>query len=341
MATEEEKIEQLSLELFQIDGSKPYLVRDLVEQGADVNMIHPRTRLTPLVEAIKHDDFVLADALIGHGANVNQEFGVRRSHLSYAIEFENIDMVKLLLSHGAVMDVSDIFNELATLGCEDEAFSVECLNALLRAGFEPGLPPWDGFTSLMYCIVGGATCLYPRLIDYCDPDAQDNKGDTALHLAIRYQQDDAVDFLLGLTNPLINLELRNNEGDTALHIAMFRGYTYGVERLLAYEVDVNAPNHVDGNTPLHLAVCSRRMTEETIQALFRLRGPDINLNARNDKEETPLHVAIRSRRRDMVHLLIENGADLHHIVKDGMGYLEYAERVGFNIEIIEEIRSHL
>jgi ankyrin repeat protein len=338
MAASRQKIDELNHKLLQLNGDNAYLVRELVKQGADVDFVHPQSLFTPLVKAVMKGDIAFAKALIRNGANVNKRINqsVYRP-LAYAIEYEKLDMVNLLLANGAKVD-SDIFINLSTVGDDNEEFTLRVYDSFLRSGFDPSLTSPNGRTMLMIAADYYATCLLPRVIEHCDPDAQDNRGDTALHLAVQYDYSEVMDFLLHL-DPTIRVDLENNHGQTPFHIAMYRGYLYGVERLLSYDIDVNTPDE-DGNTPLHLAIQSRKATGPAIEYLLRSR-PDTDLNARNYKEETPLHIAIKDNSLPKVQLLIRAGADLHHAVIEGRGYLEYARYSGASPQIMEEIQSRL
>ncbi len=74
------------------------------------------------------------------------------------------------------------------------------------------------------------------------------------------------------------------------------------------------PNCLDcwKNTPLHYAAASRHLVIAQMLIDSQNFNPE-NINAQNEDGETPLHVAIRKNRLDMVKLLIEKGADLKNI----------------------------
>lgn len=81
----------------------------LLKYGADPNS-RDRTGLTPLMKACRHPQGLLAaQILIKHGADVNDMTSERhdnRTVLHYAVLSGNMDTVKLLLRHGAVVKFS-------------------------------------------------------------------------------------------------------------------------------------------------------------------------------------------------------------------------------------------
>lgn len=87
---------------------------------------------------------------------------------------------------------------------------------------------------------------------------------------------------------------------TLLHSAASRGNARMVVMLIEAGVDVNQTDS-NGNTALHAA-----STAEVADALVRL-GADVD--ALNNKQESPLYAACFNQRQDVVDLLIEHSAD--------------------------------
>ncbi|MBA3805584.1 MAG: ankyrin repeat domain-containing protein [Acidobacteria bacterium] len=79
----------------------------LIERGADVNAASNNTqRVAPLHSAVSRRQTLIAEALLGHGANVNarQQAGVTPLH--QAAHNGHAEMIKLLLAHGADVHAS-------------------------------------------------------------------------------------------------------------------------------------------------------------------------------------------------------------------------------------------
>ncbi len=107
-----------------------------------------------------------------------------------------------------------------------------------------------------------------------------------------------------------------------LHEAVKDYDTNRIAELIRSHAEVNLQDR-KGNTPLHYATVSRKMTE-----LLILGGAAVNLT--NSDGETPLHLASFGSEIGSVALLLSNGADPNIADKDGNTPLHLA--VGWSDE---------
>ena len=136
----------------------------------------------------------------------------------------------------------------------------------------------------------------------CDPNQQNSKGDTALHIVCRMRTGRELQFLEVLTStPGINPTLVNhegiapcdvvdNDGNTLLHIACAEGNTKIVELLVRNRANVLTLNH-EGNVPIHTACMNSRL--ESLKVLLSCKSCDPN--QQNSKGDTALHIVCRMR----------------------------------------------
>ena len=160
-------------------------------------------------------------------------------------------------------------------------------------------------------------------------DNQDSDGRSASYLAVESGMVENVDKLLK-TNA--NLVTQTFQGNTLLHLAASLGHTDIMAALMKKMADVNVRNE-DGETALHLAT-SANHTMAVATIIHSNHGCDID--ARNLREETPLHCAVDKGNIAVVELLLVAGANLRTIQKSGKSALELACRNGF-VTIIDEI----
>jgi ankyrin repeat protein len=142
-------------------------------------------------------------------------------------------------------------------------------------------------------------------------DAQDERGEPPLHVAISGNYRSLVDWLLARgADPAV----RDRRGNSTLHEAVFadRAPQFPMMKLLlsrGVSVDVAA---ADGSTPLHLAAASMRIATAEL-----LLESGANVDSRTRLRQTPLHraaspqpTATPEEIRAMIHLLVAHGADV-------------------------------
>ncbi|GLV36717.1 Ankyrin 2 [Carabus blaptoides fortunei] len=161
-------------------------------------------------------------------------------------------------------------------------------------------------------------------------------GWTPLHVASRTGDIQIVKHLLQINDKIINC--RTNNGRTLLHIAALHGNLEIVQLLLEkYEINVNSKDKC-GNTPFHDGVCSANIdvvkmlvakncdvlsvNNAELQALhltaseglvemteYLVKELKLDPNVKTSNNVTALHCAARKKQRDVMHILINLGAD--------------------------------
>jgi ankyrin repeat protein len=156
-------------------------------------------------------------------------------------------------------------------------------------------------------------------------------GLTPLHLAVMAGKKDVAELLLANK---ADASAKDDVGRTPLHIAASSGSKTLIELLLANNADVNAtenwmpvrsvgyppiPTHIvskssgTGWTPLHEAAA--RNHKDVVQVLLA-NGADLNVRD-SEYGDTPLHWAAENGNRDVVELLLNKGADVNN--RDNLG----------------------
>ena len=144
----------------------------------------------------------------------------------------------------------------------------------------------------------------------------DYEGETALHLSTHRGDSQAfLDILHLLVARGVDVNAQDGMGNTVLHLAIARlASAEPVQALLdsgarvllvAGGADPNIPSP-DGRRPLHRAIESGRVSFELVRQLVD-SGADVD--ATDDDGCSPLYEAVRRDRADVVHFLIDRGAD--------------------------------
>lgn len=137
------------------------------------------------------------------------------------------------------------------------------------------------------------------------PLSRDDRGYTPLHIAAICGRASLIDMLVS-RGAVVNAT--EYHGSTPLHLACQKGYQSVALLLLHYQASTDAADN-NGNTPLHLACTYGH--EDCVKALVYYDIYSCRVGIMNDKGDTPLHIAARWGYEGIIHVLLENGADVN------------------------------
>jgi ankyrin repeat protein len=190
------------------------------------------------------------------------------SVLRAAINEGHHDIIRLLAMKGPYMTEPDTCEETVLYHAIEQREQT-CLEPLLHAGANINMK--------------------------CGPH-----GETALHLALRTNQDAVVQLLMS-RKP--DLSIADSDGLTPLELAAFLGYENGIRIILkngAYSSGIGE----SGLSPLHQAA-----KQEHMQAMRALLEGGADSSCKNHRGETPLHISVRHKSVEGVRMLLEHGTD--------------------------------
>ena len=290
------------------------LIEKLLTAGADPNTLVTAQGETVLMKASRDGNVDAVKALLEHGADVNVKENFRgQTAFMWASAEGHVDIVKLLAAHGADLDVRSYDRDptlpkmeagtpnapIARGGLTALLFAarqgeLETVRALLDAKADINAVDSDGNNALVLGILNGHYDLTALLIDRgADPNIAAKNGRTALYSAVEMHD---VDW-----SP--RPARRENDKTSSMDI---------IHALLDHKANVNAQL----TAPAPIEKHAQDMGDKTMGA-----------------GTTSFTRAARSADVELMHLLLDKGADPKLVGKDNQTALLIAAGVNYNDHI--------
>lgn len=239
----------------------------------------------------------------GNPNSVEHHYAEWATPLCYAIIGGNIEIVKLLISKGAIIEpYSELLLDHAVSGDH-----VGIVKLLVENGADPSKAPKK---------VDDNSEMSQLLKSYGNPSADINALDVMGWPLIVYvcrgdkgEHPEEVIRLLGLG---ADIDARSSKGKSALHCAAKAGFLKVLDLLIEKGINIDATDN-KGETPLFEAIRSTIKNREKLHsAIESLLEKGANPNFKNNRGISPLEVAQQKRREDteiIVSLLEKHGAN--------------------------------
>jgi ankyrin repeat protein len=308
-------------------------VKSLIAKGANVNAKDDRGQ-TSLHLAVRNFYEEIVEFLISEGADVNaSQTDASWTPLLDAASTGQTEVIKLLLQHGAKVDVGDKFGYTPlyyAMWSEEK----DAIKALISSGADVNvLPSENDDPPLVYAVWEGNREAVKVLIDAGADVNYKDEGWTPLHWAIRSANAELAKLFIGkgvkipafhkavlegdldgakqLIESGMDVDIRDNVGCTPAYWALSVGRIEIFEYLLNKGADINAKTNA-GRTLL-LQASTAGYTDIVRQLITK--GVDINIKDKHGL--TPLQRAAYKGHTEIVKLLIDKGADVNVMAKNG------------------------
>ncbi|KAJ8920592.1 hypothetical protein NQ315_004731 [Exocentrus adspersus] len=214
-------------------------------------------------------------------------------------------VVKLLLHTGASVNASDNDGDTclhyAAFGNQPEV-----LDLLIKSGVELNVANRSGCTALHIAAhKQPARCIQILLAAGANPNCTDLYGDTALHDAIGKDSFQVIELLCMAQGT--DFTLRNKRGFNVLHHAALKGKDFATKKLLSVARQLVDVKKDDGFSALHLAALNGH--KDVVETLVRQGQADIDL--RNNRNQTALLLAVSQGHCGVIELLVKLKANLN------------------------------
>jgi ankyrin repeat protein len=291
-------------------GLSSLVERLIVERHADVNARGGHYG-TAIQAALYKRHLSTVRILIGHGSDVNSRDDDGSSLLHTAVQIGDPEIVSLLLSHGADVQATDSGHSPVLFIALDTG-NLAVIQLLIEHGADVNVQD-DNLSTALHITSGiGDLNTVRVLLQYgAEVNPRDNHGSTPLHLASTKGNDAVVRLLV---EDGANMDASDNSNSTPLHLA-FINQNLDIAALL---IENGADAMVLDNkilTPSHLHLASAMGNLTVVNLLI----DKVDLNALDETNSTPLHLALINGNSDIAKLLIKKLANVN--IPDNKGQI--------------------
>ncbi|KAH9498484.1 hypothetical protein Btru_007628 [Bulinus truncatus] len=270
----------------------------------------------------------IVEALVDKGADVNEPIADGRTALHFAAACSRDDTIRTLLSKNAnpMVTGGPLNNYPLHLACARSSGALSTTKLLLTAMGKDArtVKDKDGMIPLFMAIEAGNVLVIKELLSQNSQGQitcrRNDTGDTALHLACRKKDLEAVKLLVDAG---INLDLKNKDGQTAVHVSTWEGD----ENVLRYLYSVGANFSVQDKLermPLHIA--AERGHTDLVE--FLISHCKATLTDRTQDGSTLIHIASKYGHPETALAFLKKGVPLLMPNKDGAICLHVAAMMG-------------
>ena len=255
-----------------------------------------------LMQAIHAGDSGKVQVALERGAKLNQPLADGSLPLAWAVDAQNLPLVKLLLAKGAKPDLAAVgtqnFSPLIVACQRGDPLVVA---ALLDAGAEVNRTTASGISPLALCAGNSSVAIVKHLLELgAKLDASDDTGQSPLMWAAAKGQVESIKLLLARG---ADVNQQSQAGFTPLFFAIKSGNPHAPIAVLAGggNADYIAP---DGTSAVQLAIYQKQFD---VAAVLIKRGVDLKAFDRNGNQL--LHAAVLNQQPKLVELLLAQGAN--------------------------------
>eukprot|EP00041_Stephanoeca_diplocostata_P019639 m.426776 g.426776 ORF g.426776 m.426776 type:complete len:392 (+) comp21358_c0_seq5:102-1277(+) len=272
---------------------------------------------------VKNGDVEEVEEMLGDGSLSPNEQDKGRDILSVAVENAHAEIVEILLKKGANPDSTSKKGK-SSLAVAYENDMPDIFELLLSHGTDPNVA-YEKATLLAATLSDDATEYTNMLLTPAskkqkriDPNHAGKDGYSNFHHAIMTGHGDLV--LSFLESPYnADVDIASKGGAYPAHIAASRGLTDVLKAIVARDGNsLKQPHRDSADSVLMVAVDAGQMA-----VVDMCLASNVDVNHCNKDGATALHFAVYNDDRVMVEKILEGGAEVNALTKDGHAPLDY------------------
>jgi ankyrin repeat protein len=269
--------------------------------------------------------------LLDHGANVGARDKNGWTVFHFAAQKGYVEIVRLLLDRGSTIDACNDHQWTALHGATRNGH-VQVVQLLLDRGAMIDARANNKWTALLLAAhMGHVQIVHILLERKAAVDARHTNEWTALHFAAQYGHFQIASILLA-RGAAINAYAK---GWTALHHAAWNGHIQVVQLLLDHGATIDARD-TDDWTVLHI---SAQLGHVQIAELLLDPSRNVTINARSNYGYTPLHFAAQHGHVQIVQMLLAHGAQIDDCTNGDRTALQLAA-IGGHFQVVQLLLHH-
>jgi ankyrin repeat protein len=311
-------------------GHAPGLGQELIEKTSRIDASEPDANdedpINNLFDAIQVGNAASVSMMIAHGADVNETFDDGQTGLHIAVQNGDVETCALLMAAKAdasILDDEDFTALMRAVEIEDE----EVVRTLLDGGANPDDLDEEGFSALMATCEIGNLEIAKLLVDAgANVSLKKPSGHTALLSAVGNKSDKLGAFLIQKgadwntkrnSDVFLIAELALMKGcDETINAAKDQGFD--PDPFVATVIEKLAEKDEQGEQQL---IMIELAGNGNLTLLRCLAEAGAELNVKTPAGWTPMLTAARYGHKEIVKLLIREGADINHVNDSGYGVL--------------------
>lgn len=268
-------------------------VGNLIKNGVDINCIDYHGQ-SPLIKAIKYENFAMVEILIKNGADINYKSCFDETVIGTAIAYNQTSILKLLLDNKVNLDVYDGGVERLMLLACSVYDGHDMVKLLIDAGI--GVNFYDELSAKRTPLIHAAY----------------NNNIETVKILIKAGAD------INFVTP--------DKGITALCAACMKSNFDMIDTLIKAGADVNAGFIQDEYPILNMVCYAPKLSDAEKLVKLLIENGIIRINVGTENNRVPLISAVSRGNYQICKMLIEAGADVNITNSLGLTPLEMAKR---------------